>query len=314
MTGKLLLSNLKKYMNQLVDLSIVIVSFNTKDILQDCLISVFSNKPKNLTIEVIVVDNASADGSLEMIRKDFPKVLLIENKENLGFSKANNIGVRRSKGRYVLFLNSDTIVFKGTIETMIEFMNSYLNAGAATCKVVLPNEKLDDASHRGFPTPWNALCHFSGLSKLFPASRTFSGYSLGYMDQSLIHEIDACAGAFMMVRREAGDQIGWWDEDFFWYGDDLDFCYRLKQKDWKIYFVPTASILHYKGVSGGIKDISKNLTKADAKTKALATYARFEAMKIFYQKHYKHKYPEVVTWLVMKGINLRAQFSGKIYR
>lgn len=294
----------------MIDLSIIIVSYNTRDILKECLESVYKNLPQKINAEVIVVDNASTDGSLEMLKKDFPKVHLIENKENFGFSKANNIGVRGSKGRYILFLNSDTVVFKGTIETIVKFLDSNQKAGAATCKVVLPNEKLDDASHRGFPTPWNAFCHFSGLSRIFPKERIFAGYSLGFLDLETVHKIDACAGAFMMVRREAGEQIGWWDEDFFWYGDDLDFCYRLKEKDWIVYFVPTASILHYKGVSGGIKDVSKNLTKADAKTKSLATYARFEAMKIFYTKHYKYKYPAFITWLVMLGITLKLRSSA----
>ncbi len=291
----------------MINLSIIIVSFNTRDILRECLDSVYKNLPQKYSIEIIVVDNASSDASEDMVKKDFSKVILIENKENVGFSKANNIGVKESKGKYILFLNSDTVMFKGTLETMITFMNSNLDAGAATCKIVLPNEKLDDASHRGFPTPWNAFCHFSGLSKLFPHKKLFSGYSLGWMDLEVVHEIDACAGAFLMVRREVGEAINWWDEDFFWYGDDLDFCYRLKEKGWKIYFVPTASILHYKGVSGGIKDISQHVTKADAKTKTLATKARFAAMKIFYKKHYLNKYPKFLTWLVMSVITLKAR-------
>ncbi len=291
----------------MIDLSVIIVSFNTKDILRECLEAVYKNLPQKYGIEIIVVDNGSVDESVDMVKKDFTQAVVIANKDNLGFSKANNIGIKKAKGRYILFLNSDTVVFKGTVETMVEFMDAHPSAGAATCKVVLPNEKLDDASHRGFPTPWNSFCHFSGLAKIFPKSQVFSGYSLGYMDQSMIHEIDACAGAFMMVRRVAGEEIGWWDEDFFWYGDDLDFCYRLKQKGWKIYFVPTCSILHYKGVSGGIKDISKNITTADKQTKILATKARFEAMKIFYKKHYQKKYPKLLTSLVLFGISLKAR-------
>lgn len=291
----------------MIDLSIIIVSYNTKDILHTCLSSVFNTFPKMFTVEVIVVDNASSDASVEIVKKDFPKALLIQNKENFGFSKANNIGVKKAKGRYILFLNSDTVMFKGTIETMLVFMDSHTYVGAATCRVVLPNEKLDDASHRGFPTPWNAFCHFSGLSRLFPTRRMFSGYSLSFMDVSFIHEIDACAGAFLLVNRKAGEVIHWWDEDFFWYGDDLDFCYRLKENGWKIYFVPTASILHYKGVSGGIKEISKNITTADRKTKALATKARFNAMEIFYKKHYVNKYPKFLTWLVLFVIAVKAR-------
>lgn len=294
------------------DLSVIIVSYNTKDFLKNCLLSIIQNAPKKIDFEIIVIDNHSTDGSLDLIEKEFPNVILIRNEENLGFSKANNIGVRNSKGKYVLFLNSDTIVYPKTLEKMVEFMEKHKEVGAATCKVVMPNGRLDDACHRGFPTPWNAFCHFFGLSKLFPNSKLFSGYSLDHMDYSKTHEIDACAGAFMVVRRKAGDEIEWWDEDFFWYGEDLDFCYRLKEKampagrqGWKVYFVPNVSILHYKGVSGGIKGVSKHLTSADKETRRRASIARFEAMRIFYKKHYQDKYPFFVNWLVLLGINLK---------
>ena len=297
-------------MNQSVDLSIIIVSYNTKDILRGCLESIFAHTKMKYTYKVIVVDNASKDGSTEMVKENFSTVFLIENTQNVGFSKANNQGIKKSKGQYVLFLNSDTVVYDKTLETMITFMDSHKDAGAATCRVGLSDGNLDDAAHRGFPSPWNAFCHFSGLSKFFSRSKLFSGYSMGWMDITKIHEIDACAGAFMIVRRDAGEQIDWWDEDFFWYGDDLDFCYRLKEKKWKIYFVPTVSILHYKGVSGGIKKISEHLTTADNKTKNLATKARFDAMKIFYKKHYVKKYPQFITWLVMQGINLKLWFTS----
>ncbi len=291
----------------MVDLSIIIVSYNTKDILNECLTSLYKNSGR-YTSEVIVIDNASSDQSLAMVKKEFPDVLLIENKENFGFSKANNIGVQKSKGRYVLFLNSDTVVKKGVFDEMISFMDLYTDAGAATCMVVLPNGELDDASHRGFPTPWNAFCHFSGLSKI--ANTPFlSGYNLGWKGTHTIHEIDALAGAFMLVRRKAGQEVNWWDEEYFWYGEDIDFCYRLKQKEWKIYFVPTVSILHYKGVSGGIKDVSKHLSKATEETKTRVTQARFEAMRIFYKKHYIIKYPKIITWFVMRGIDIKLWFA-----
>src|SRR3989344_3501317 len=219
-----------------VDVSIVIVSYNTKDILLECVSSVIKTT-KDISYELIIVDNNSSDGTVEEISKLksqnsnlSSKLKTIYNQQNLGFSKANNIGVKKAAGRYVLFLNSDTVVRNDTIKTMAEFMDANTDVGAATCKVELPNGEIDDASHRGFPTPWNAFCHFSGLSKLFPRSKAFGGYNLGWMDLSVPHEIDALAGAFMIVCKEAGDEVGWWDEDFFWYGEDLDFCYRLKEK------------------------------------------------------------------------------------
>ena len=310
----------------MIDLSIIIVSYNTKEFLKNCLASILSSIDGNLSYEIIVVDNASTDGTIEAIQKSIlrqaqdksqsfdklrTKVKIIANEKNLGFSRANNIGVKQANGRYLLFLNPDTIVYPSTLETMVDFMDKNVDAGAASCKVVMPNGEIDDASHRGFPTPWNSFAHFSALARVFPKSRLFGGYNLGWMDFGKTHEIDSCAGAFMMVRREAGEKIGWWDEDYFFYGEDLDFCYKLKQKKWRVYYVPTASILHYKGVSGGIKKISKSITTADRETKELATRERFEAMKIFYNKHYLKKYPSLLTWLVFWGIGIKLWFATK---
>lgn len=192
---------------------------------------------------------------------------------------------------------------------MVNFMDQSPKIGASTCKVVLTNGKIDDASHRGFPTPWNALTHFSGLAKLFGNLKHFGGYNLKHLDFSKSHEIDALAGAFMIVRRKAGEEVGWWDEDYFFYGEDLDFCYMLKQKGWQIYYVPDFSVLHYKGVSGGLKKVSKDMTTADNETKKRATKARFNAMRIFYKKHYEDKYPWILTRLVYLGISLK-QFTS----
>lgn len=297
----------------MIDLSIIIVSYNTKEFLRNCIASIVENV-KGVSYEIIVVDNNSKDGTEEKItnyKLQIANLKFIENGKNLGFSRANNQGIKASqKSRYVLFLNPDTIVYKNTLETMVKFMDENKEAGAATCRVLMPNGKIDDATHRGFPTPWNAFCHFVGLSKLFPKSKLFSGYNLGWMDLSKTHEIDALAGAFMLVRREAGEEVKWWDEDYFFYGEDIDFCYMLKQKGRKVYYVPAVSILHYKGVSGGIKKVSKEITTATKETRKLVTKARFNAMRIFYKKHYLDKYPKVVTWLVFKAISLKESLSS----
>lgn len=289
-----------------LDLSIIIVSYNTKDFLLACIESIIKTI-KKISYEIIVVDNNSQDHTQEELKVLFCKseLKLVENKKNLGFSKANNLGVRIAKGRYLLFLNPDILVGEKTLDGMVKFMDQKKDAGASTCFVRLPDGSLDDASHRGFPTPWRAFCHFSGLSKIFPKSRLFGGYNLGYLDLSFSHQIDACAGAFLLVRKEAGEKINWWDEDYFWYGEDLDFCYRLKNKGWKIYFVPEFEILHYKGVSGGIKKISEDISTADTKTRNKSIDSRFEAMRIFYKKHYMKKYPFILTWLVMLAINMK---------
>lgn len=298
-------------MNTPIDLSIIIVSFNTKKHTIETIKSIEQNYVREITsgaFEIIVSDNNSQDGSLEELRKyakntKIKAFTLIENKENFGFSKGNNVAVVKSKGRYILFLNSDTVVPKKTLITMVEFMDAHPNAGAATCEVVLPHGKLDDASHRGFPTPWNSLCHFSGLEKIFPHSRLFAGYTEGWKKFGEIHTVDAIAGAFMMVRREAGERCNWWDTDFFFYGEDLDFCYRLKENGWKIYYVPTVSIMHHKGVSSGIKKHTQHITTADIERKKKVQMHRFEAMKLFYKKHYENKYPRFMKKITFLGID-----------
>lgn len=297
----------------MIDLSIVIVNYNAKDYLKKCIESISDSGFENF--EVIVVDNASKDGSIEEFKKYSSeygsRIKLIANKINVGFSKANNQGIEISSGRYLLFLNPDTSVYPNTFKYMLNFMEKNKEVGASTCKISLPNGQIDDASHRGTPTPWNSFCYFLGLEKLMPSSKFFGGYHMGWENLDKIHEIKACAGAFMLVRREAGDDVGWWDEDFFFYGEDLNFCLELQKKGWKIYYVPRVSILHYKGISSGIKNHSKHLSHADLETQKAATVARFDAMKILYKKQYIDKYPRIVTWFVMKGINLKFWLSKR---
>jgi len=323
-----------------MDLSIIIVNFNTKDLLKNCLQSIFTSlKKQNLSFEVIIVDNASTDKSVEFIKRltssrvkelrnslinnslinnksttnslinNKLTIKLIENKKNLGFAKANNQALRQAQGEYILLLNPDTIVPKETLPFMTKFMKENKDAGIATCRVELPSGELDDACHRGFPTPWNALCHFLGLERLFPRSKFFNGYHLGYQDMDKIHEIEACVGAFLFIRRKAGEEVGWLDEDYFWYGEDLDVCFRIKKKGWKIMFVPDVKITHYKGVSSGIKGHTQTISTADKSAQKLAQKARFEAMKIFYDKHYKRKYPQFIRWFVLGVIEFGRRFA-----
>ncbi|HSX40251.1 MAG TPA: glycosyltransferase family 2 protein [Candidatus Saccharimonadales bacterium] len=290
----------------MIDISIVIVNYNTKKFLSETLASLEHEVSKKISFEVVVVDNASSDESAEMVKKEFPDVTLVASRKNVGFAGGNNLGIKKTnESRYVLFLNPDTVIKQGVLEYMTTFMDAHKDAGAATCKLVMANGKIDDATHRGFPTPWNSFTHFSGLSKLFPHAKLFSGYSLGYKDLNTVHEIDALAGAFMIVRREAGEKIGWWDEDYFFYGEDIEFCFRLKENGWKIYYVPDVEIFHHKGVTAGIRKESKDVTTATKERKLFATKHRFKAMKIFYDKHYKNKYPFFVNWMVGGGISLK---------
>src|SRR3989344_4471942 len=289
-----------------MDLSIIIVSYNTKELLVDCLRSI-QKAVQFISAEVFVVDNNSSDGTVSLIKKKFPKIKLKANKHNLGFSKANNLVLTLIRGKYVLILNPDTRLMSDTIIKMIDFMQDNPQVAVSTCKVELPNGQLDRDCRRHFPTPWRAFCHFSGLSKIFACSKIFDQYYYGYLPDDHQHEIDSCAGAFMMIRKSAIAEVGLFDEDFFFYGEDLDWCYRFKKAGFKIVYTPITKIIHYKGVSSGIKNHSKHLSKAskDAIKRALEESTR--AMRLFYKKHYMDKYPFFITWLVISTIKIIGQ-------
>lgn len=281
-------------------LSIIIVHFNTPELLEACLSSIIEKKlPEDW--EIVVVDNGS-DKPFRLSRPH-PHVHVRKNTRNEGFSKANNEGIRISTGEYVLLLNPDTVVSQHAVRFVLNYMEAHRHVGIATCRVNLSTGVLDDACHRGFPTLWNALCHFSGISSLAPHSTLLNGYHRGYQDMDRVHDIDACVGAFMMMRRSSGEEIGWLDEDYFWYGEDIDICYRMKKSGRSVVYIPDVSITHLKGASSGIKKHSEKQSTASASTKKQAQKARFDAMRIFYRKHYRAVYSPVTYWLVMKGID-----------
>jgi len=276
-------------------LSIIIVSYNTQDYLRQALQSI-KQSTDTLTKEVIVVDNASSDGSLEIIQNQFNWVKLIKNSRNLGYAAANNAGLGQARGEYILFLNSDTRILPETLAIMIDFMDQHPDAGVSTCRVELPSGDIDPASHRGFPTPWNALTYFVGLEKLFPQSKFFSGYHQGWKNLSHVHEIDSPAGAFFLTRKAVLDQIGGFDDQFFMYAEDLDLSLRVKRAGWKIMYVPSTKIIHYKKKSG--RASSHRLTRSRTQQHFFTT------MKLFYDKHYQRQYSPLVRWLVLTGIRL----------
>jgi len=301
-----------------MNLSIIIISYNTKKLLIDCLQSIEeSEKSKNrkLGMEVIIVDNHSTDGTRECLKeikdnqfKNFT-IKTIFNQENVGWAKANNQGIRESGGEYLLFLNPDTIVLPFALTKLYHSMEKDPQVGIATGRINLANGQFQKECHRGFPTPWNSFCHFTGMDRIFPKSRLFAGYFLGYLPLDVDHEIDACTGAFMMVKRKVGEKIGWWDEDYFWYGEDLDICYRTKKAGFKTMYYPYLCIIHYHGASSGI--IKETKSKANAKTKKMAALASTKAMRTFYQKHYQKKYPTIINKLTISGINLLEKIRVK---
>ncbi len=271
-------------------LSIVIVNYNTRDLILDCLRALKRAKTASDVWEVIVVDNGSTDDSSEVIREDFPQVILLTNKTNVGYTKANNQGIAKAKGDFILLLNSDTEVSPGAIQKVLTAVKVNNQVGAGTAKLVLGNGQLDPACHRGFPTPWAALTYLSGLEKLFPKSHWIGQYHEGYKDLSKAHEIECPSGAFFLIRREVVDEVGHLDEDFFMYGEDIDWAYRIRQKGWKIIFVPEAIVTHHKKQSGR--------SHVDQQLRRKTQVYFYETMQIFYRKHYRAKYPAWLTGLI----------------
>jgi len=280
-----------------IDVSIIILNYNTKDLVLACLSSLAKAKTPTDHWEVIVVDNASTDGSVEVLKQK-KNIHIIQNKTNLGFAAGNNFGIKMAKGRYVLLLNSDTEVTKGAIQLVLDFMDTHPKVGVSTCKLVLSDGTIDPACHRGFPTPWAAFTYMIGLEKFFSHSRLFAQYHQGYKDLSVAHEIDSPSGAFFLIRREVIDKVGMLDEDYFMYGEDLDWAYRIKQAGWQIWFNPEATVLHHKKQSGR--------ANVDAQLRRQTQKYFYETMGLFYKKHYSHRYGWLVTQLILLAIKLRS--------
>jgi len=203
----------------MIDITIIIVNYNVKEFVKNLLYSLHKAL-ENYSSEIIVVDNASSDGSVEDIKEKFSYVNVIANDENVGFGKANNQGLEIAKGKYIVFLNPDTIVREDTFSKLIKFIKSNPDAGMATCKVLNPDGTLQLACRRGFPGPWTSFTKIVGLSKLFPKSKLFSKYNLTYLDENKINEVDAISGSFMMFTREVYEKVGGFDPQFFMYGED----------------------------------------------------------------------------------------------
>ena len=278
-------------------LSIVIVNYNVKYFLEQCLDSVI-RAIRNIDAEIFVVDNQSSDYSIEYLEPRFPQVTFIANKENVGFSRANNQAIEIARGEYILVLNPDTVIGENCLENVCRFMDEHPDAGGIGVKMIDGQGRFLPESKRGFPSPWNSFCKMSGLSKLFPLSKTFGQYHVRYLDENKINEVDVLAGAFMLLRKEALNKLGLFDETFFMYGEDIDLSYRIKQGGYKNYYFPEP-IIHYKGES----------TKKDFK------YVKnfYEAMLIFYNKHYPNASP-IHKWLIHFAVNTKAGMSaiGKV--
>ncbi len=288
-----------------MDLSVIVVSYNTRRLLDDCLHSLYVAEPPPGGLEVIVVDNASADGSVEMVAAKYPQAVVIACEENRGYSAANNLGAAAARGEFLLYLNSDTVVGEKALVEPLAYMQANPRAGALTVRLVYPNGERDPDNHRGFPTPWNALCHFAGLSRLFPNNPRFNGYFRSYEDFSTIHPVPVIAGSYMMMPHALDTQLGGWDETYFFYGEDIDYCYRIGEAGYDIIYYPLVEVLHYKGASSGLRKESADIAKPPRETRLKVARESVRAMEVFYRKFYRDKYPRVVTALVLSGIRLR---------
>ncbi len=286
----------------MLDLSIVIVNWNTRDLLRDCLRSVYQSEGE-FTFEAIVVDNCSNDGSPGMVREEFPQVHLIESGTNAGYACANNLGLRRLQARYYLLLNPDTVLPPHALEEMVAFMDAHPEAGMAGPKLVMADGSLDLACRRAFPTIENSFYKLFGLSRLFPNSRRFGQYNLTYLDPDETAEVDSVVGAFLMVRREVVEQVGGLDEQYFMYAEDLDWALRAKKAGWKVYYYPEVTVLHYK-------------RQASDQNPRKAQFEFWRAMYIFYNKHYADDTRFWLHYLVLAGLALLGgrEMVGEIAR
>jgi hypothetical protein len=286
----------------MIDLGIVIVNWNTSALLKRCLQTVFASQ--GLTYRVVVVDNHSSDNSAAMVARDFPQAELIASPTNDGFSIANNKGLRLlgfgtptspDCPRYALILNPDTELPPDALAQMVAYLDAHLRAGAAGPKLVLPDGSLDMACRRSFPTPEVSFYRMLGLSKLFPTSRRFGRYNMTYLDPDQATEVDSVVGAFMLVRREAIAQAGLLNEQFFMYGEDIDWAYRIKAHGWKVLYNPQVTVLHVK--------------RAASKQSRRAQQEFHRASLIFYRMHYRQQTSLPMHLLVMTGLILK---GGKL--
>lgn len=284
----------------MLDLAIVIVNYNTRNELRDCLTSIAGSETP-FSYRVIVVDNHSSDGSVEMVRQEYPWAEVIASGKNGGYPYANNLGLYAAgyglEGapeelpRYALLLNPDTVLPPTALADMVAFMDQNPDVGASGPKLVRPDGTLDKACRRSFPSPLVSFTHMSYLDRLFPRSPYLARYNLTYLDEDRQADVDALVGAFMLIRREALEEAGLLDEAFFMYGEDLDLCYRIKELGWRVVYYPQVTVLHLKGA-------------ASRKNAARATRAFYEAMKIFHDKHYRAQSPAWVNWAVDAGVVL----------
>lgn len=272
--------------------SVVIVNWKTPRLLARCLDSIQEDRGAK-DFEIIIVDNASGDGSVEMLAKDYPYVKVVANNENVGFSRACNQVIPGAAGQYVLLLNPDTVVVENAISKLADFMDAHPDCGTAGPKVLNPDGTLQLACRRSFPTPEAAFYRVTYLSRIFPNNPVFSKYNLSSADPTKVLEVDALSGSCMMVRADIIKQIGLLDENIFMFGEDIDWCWRIKQAKWKVFYTPDPVVYHIHGAASRLRPIG-------------TTINLHKGMEVFYRKHLAQKYWAPFNLLVYAAIWIRA--------
>ncbi|MHB8194000.1 MAG: glycosyltransferase family 2 protein [Bellilinea sp.] len=286
-----------------IQLSICIVGIDAFDYLQKCLDSIYAST-LIVNYEIIYIDNHSSAGGLVEIREKYPNIIIIENDHNSGFAKANNQGIRISRGEYILLINPDTIVDETAIQLMINFLSEHPETALVGPKVLNADGSFQSHSKRGEARPWEVICYFLGLSRLFPRSPIFSGYLQGHLDENQIHHVPAISGSCMLIRKGVIDQIGLLDEAFFAYQEDTDYCVRARKAGWKVTYYPSAQVLHFGGKGGANAQPYKTILEWH------------RSYFLYYQKHLAKDYLFLVNWLfyLLMGIKLVLSFVINLFR
>lgn len=273
-----------------MDLSIIIVNFNTRDLTHQTIDSIVNNT-NGLEYEIIVVDNST--DKKQQCSYSGEKINVLYDIQNNGFGHACNIGAKASKGKYLLFLNSDTLIHDNCLIRCIYYLKTHENIGVLGAKIVLMDDTLDHGCKRGFPTPSAAFFYYIGLDKRYPNSKKYGAYRQTFIDESSINEVDSISGAFLIIPKKLFEKIEGFDETFFMYGEDLDLCYRVKENGYKVIYYADAVITHLKGQSGLHK------------SSKIVIYHFYNAMILFYNKHYRRKYNFFVTSAVYLAIKIK---------
>lgn len=285
-------------------LSICMVTYRARDYLRDCLASLYEHALSG-ELDVIVVDNGSQDGTIEMLTREFPEVRFIENEMNTGYTRPMNQALRMGTGDFLVQLNPDTRVLPGALDIMARFMNSHPEVGICGPKVLNRDGSFQQHCRRGDPRPWAVISYFLGLYKLYPKSKLFGGYLLNYLDEDEATAVENVSGSCMMIRRQLIEQIGYLYEAYYAYQEDTDFCWRARAAGWQVYFLPEAQIIHYGGQGGSRVEPMRSIIEWH------------RSYWIYYRKHLAKDYFFLLNWLyyllmlVKLGVSLTVNYLRK---